>query len=670
MGRLMKPRLLQGAAILGFAVFATGCASTATGISQSRLASTSSPQTLTAQAPRGTVMAVVRYPAFVETAAQDKFYNAYARKAIGGSISSYDAASPEVQGIADSMILKSNYFALSLFKELAERMPEHSVLLSPHAIKLDENGHLTSEPMTQAESLANIVTVDFAAYTFPDPKKMMESEPLTFGDIVTPLVTVRTDHRASAATQGVLLTSRPLLRGAVANGRKTTVEGLTDIQNGSLDTQIAELDFITYLNGTAPVSVVSKPFASRPSPNTLTTLPIEKIKLNGDQLRQLDDQQTGVIDPLEDKFSAGFANQIVAMINQTDVNKAAMVRRAGAISQFDQSLAALTLVGSSDADYQARARYAERLLEAEQKYLSVQSLRLFDGVHNGEMGAQVRDMLKAEYDILEKRRALARKQNISTGLAVLAVVAAGAAIASENGSSRTTIGEQLAINALIQGAIFSGTQAFSYKRRSANVGNNYLSSIVPTLDEQISVQLDLIDSNETITAIRFEDLRAKLQTLYNDKQRSLDTIATRCGYTHSGASKSGTWMGACENGLANGAGVGVLRNADGSAVEYYGYAQNGQPQGAGYMIVHGLTGSHAIEGQFQNGLADGVMRVSKPGKADANRLYRAGQDIGGAPSGQGFISPFDSQNSLISQFANPVALVAHKQPRIKYAAVR
>lgn len=669
MGRLVKPILLQSAAIIGLAVLATGCASTATGISQSRLASFSSAQPLTANAPRGTVMAVVRYPAFIETSAQDKFYEAYARRAIGGSLSSYDAASPEVQGIADSMVLKSNYFALSLFKELAERMPEHSVLLSPHAIKLDENGNLTSEPMTQAESLANVVTVDFAAYTFPDPAKMMNSEPLTFGDIVTPLVTVRTDHRASAATQGVLLASRPLIRGAVANGRKTTAEGLVDIQNGSLDTQIAELDFITHLNGTAPVSVVSRPISTRLSPNTLTTLPIEKIRLDSSQLEQLGDQQAGVIDPLEDKFSAGFANQIIAMINQTDVNKAAMVRRAGAISQFDESLAALTLVGSSDADYQARARYAERLLEAEQKYLSVQSLRLFDGVHNGEMGAQVRDMLKAEYDILEKRRALARKQNISTGLAVLAVVAAGAAIGS-GGSGVNTIGEQLAINALIQGAIFSGTQAFSYKRRSANVGSNYLSSIVPALDEQTSVQLDLIDSNETITAIRFEDLRAKLQTLYDDKQRSLDTIATRCGYTHSGSSRAGTWMGVCNNGLANGAGVGVLRNADGSAVEYYGYAQNGQPQGAGYMIVHGLTGSHALEGQFQNGLANGVMRVSKAGKADVNRLYSAGQDVGSAPRGQGVISPFDNQGGLISQFIKPVAMTKPAQPGLKLAAVQ
>ena len=658
MSRHIKPILLQGVAMLGLGVLATGCASTATGVSQSKLNSISSAQTLSAQVSPGTVMAVVRYPAFIETAAQDKFYDAYGSKAIGGSISSYDASSPEVVAIADSMILKSNYYALSLFKELAERMPEHSVLLSPHSIKLDENGKLTSVPMTQAESLANVVSVDFAAYTFPDPKKMMQSEPLTFGDIVTPLVTVRTDSRASATTQGVLLTSRPMLRGAVANGRKTTAAGLVNIQNGRLETEVAELDFITYLNGTAPVQVVSQPISSRRSDNTLSVLPIEKIKLDGNALKSLNsDTQAGVVDPLEDKFSAGLANQIIAMINDTDVNKAAMLRRASAISQFDESLAALTLVGSSDADYVSRERYAERLLEAEQKYLSVQSLRLFDGVHNGEMGAQVRDMLQAEYDVLEKRRELARQQNIATGLTVLAAVAAGAAI-TQAGDSISTIGQQIAINTVLNTAIFAGHQAFSYKRRSDAIGSNYLNSIAPALDAQTSVSVDLIDSNETITAIRFEDLRAKLQTLYDEKQRSLDTIATRCGYTHSGTSKSGTWMGVCDGGLANGPGVGVLRNADGSAVEYYGYAQNGQPQGPGYMIVHELDSSYALEGQFQNGLADGVMRVSKSGKSDTNRLYSAGQDVGSAPSGQGVISPFDGQSIFSSGLTSLPALGA------------
>ena len=98
------------------------------------------------------------------------------------------------------------------------------------------------------------------------------------------------------------------------------------------------------------------------------------------------------------------------------------------------------------------------------------------------------------------------------------------------------------------------------------------------------MQANLIDSNETITAFRHEDLREQLQTRYQDNHRAFDTIATRCGYIHDGTLKSGIWIGMCENGLANGAGMGVLRS-NYAAVEYYGYAQNGKPQGPGYLIV-------------------------------------------------------------------------------------
>jgi len=650
MGRHIKSILLQSAALLGLATLVTGCAGTATGIKLSHLNKVSSPQKLTADVPRGTIMAVVRYPAYIETAAQDKFYDLYGRRTIGGFSSSDDAGHEEVSAIADIMILKSNYFALSLFKELAERMPEHSVLLSPHAIGLDANGQLTSTPMTQAESVPNVVSVDFAAYTFPDAKRMMEGEPLSFGDIITPLVTVRADHRGSAATQGVLLTSRPTLRGAVANGRQTMAQSLVNIETGKFDGNIAELDFITYLNNTVPERVVHQTLIADPEQNTISTLPIEKIQLDSDIINSFNDPNATLTDPLEKTFSAGLANKIVGMINQMDIKKASMFGYAGAISKFDESLAALTLIESNDADYQSRAKYAERFLEAEQKYLSVQSLRLFDGVYNGELGAQVRDTLKAEYDILEKRRALARKQNISAGLTGLATIGAAAVLANGGARQRncrqaSTADELIRCrrrqNALIRRGVFTGGQGSSYKRRGQIIGSNYFSSIIPALDEQISVQVDLIESNETITAIRFEDLRTKLKTLYKEKQRALETAATQCGYTNSGTERSGTWIGVCENGLANGAGVGVLRNVDGSAVEYYGYAQNGQPQGAGYMIIHSLRGSYALEGQFQNGLADGVMRVSKAGENDVNRLYRLGEDAGAAPRGRGAISPFN-----------------------------
>jgi len=145
-------KFCMAALLLTTTMLATGCASTATGAKQSAMVGLAKAETLKTQMPEGGVMAVIRYPAVVETNAKDAYYKAFESSAIGGTVSGGDAA--ERQSIADSVIVKSNYFALSLYKEMAARLPDHAILLSPHAVKLGADGKLTSEPITQAESFA------------------------------------------------------------------------------------------------------------------------------------------------------------------------------------------------------------------------------------------------------------------------------------------------------------------------------------------------------------------------------------------------------------------------------------------------------------------------------------------------------------------------------------
>ena len=650
-------KICMSAVLLATTALATGCASTATGAKQSAMVGIAKAETLKTATPEGSVMAVIRYPAVVETSAKDAYHKAFENAAIGGSVSSKSDVS-EIQSVADSVIVKSNYFALSLYKELAARLPEHSVLLSPHAVKLDANGKLTSEPITQAESLPNVVSVDFATYSYPDAKKMMGDKPLTFGDLITPLVSVRTDHRASVPTQGVLFASAPLIPYAAGNGREDAVEELAMMQKGQFDKTVPELDFISFLKKGKRATVPSKSLKGGMQDNVVTSYPVEKVKLDGVALSRLASANDGTVDPLERVFSDAMADKVINIINNTDTQKAVMANKAAAIAEYDPSLAALTYVGSDALDYNARLRYAERLLEAERKYLSVQSLRVFDGIHNGEMGAQMRDMIMAEYKVLEERRKLARKQNQATAFAILGAVAAGAAIGNSGGGNqcrdartqreyndcqrraqRTNYGNQVLTNLAIQGAMVAAQEAIALNSLSKSVGSNYLSSIVPALEQQTSITVDMLDSSETITAIRYEDLKSKLQNLYSTKQRSLDTIATRCGFSD-GAALSGTWMGVCEGGQANGSGVGVLKKADGTSVEYYGYARGGVANGAGFMVVHETSGSYSLEGNFVNGVAEGPVRVSKAGQADKLRTYRAGKDVGTSSSAPS--SPFNT----------------------------
>ena len=646
------------ALFLGSSALATGCASTAKGAKQSAMVGMAKAETLQTQAPDGSAMTVIRYPAVVETSAKQAYYAAFENSAIGGGAAkSGDAA--ERESVADSVIVKSNYFALSLYKELAARLPEHTVLLSPHALKLDENGELTSEPITQAESLPSVISVDFATYSYPDAGKMMGDKPLTFGDLVTPLISVRADHRAQASTHGLLFASTPLIPYAAGKSQQDAVDSLSVMQKGQFDRSVPELDFVSFLTKSDRSNVPSKTLRGGLADNVVTAYPIEKIKLDGVALSQLDTANDGSVDPLERVFSDAMADNIINIVNNTDTQKAVMANKAAAIADYDPSLAALTYVGADSADYNARLRYAERLLDAERKYLSVQSLRVFDGIHNGEMGAQMRDMIMAEYEVLEERRKLARKQNQATAFAILGAVAAGASIANGGSSNncgdartqneynncirraqRTNIGNSVLTNLAVQGAMVAAQEAIALNQRSKAIGSNYLSSIVPALEQQTSVTVDLLDSSETITAIRYEDLKTKLQGLYSNQQRSLDVVATRCAFgLENTATLSGTWMGVCEGGHANGVGSGVFKKADGSAVEYYGYASQGLPNGSGFMIVHEASGSHALEGNFVNGLAEGPVQVSKAGQADRLRTYRAGQDVGSASSSP--LSPFN-----------------------------
>jgi len=466
----MMKQVLLASSLLALGAFATGCASTAKGVKNSVVNASVPSESLRADVPDGGVLAVIRYPAMVEDSAKDAYHRAYAKRAIGGTTGRGVTNTVETVAVADGTIIKSNYYALSLYKELAAKLPEHGVLLSPHAIKLGPGGELTSEPMTSAEELPSVVSVDFATYSFPDSKKMMKDVPLTFGDLITPLVTVRTDHRAAAPTQGLLMASKPLVSRAAAEGREVALDIYTD----------------------------------------------------------------------------GMARRIVALINGLDTDKAVMMGKAASVAEFDPSLAALTFVGSDK---------AHEVLETQRK-LQRQKANATLGAIGGVIGGLV---------IGSQCRARTRSSSSN---------AYRQCVQQNDPTVRRSSGNVLLGNAMIQAGILAAKEASEKARLSQQVASNYLNSIVPVLEQQTTVTVDLLDSNETITAIRYEDLQAKLQSLYTSRQRALDTVATQCAYLGEDGVKRGTWLGVCDGGLANGSGAGVLESGE-DVVEYYGYAKNG-----------------------------------------------------------------------------------------------
>lgn len=617
------------AAVAALAV--TGCAATATGTQSSQMLMPAGElSTFNKETPESAALVVVRFPATVAPDAMDAYNAAFSNSPIGGSLSSEVAGSDDANKIAESVLVKSNYFAMSLYDQLSERLPDETVLLAPHEIKLDATGKLTSESVTGADDHPHVLGVEFVSYSFPDIGKMMEPEPITFGDLLTPLVVVTTDHRAKAPTQGVILASDALKSSAAGQGRSVARMAVSNFESGVFDDPERPLALIGALSGGSSASPPTRRMATNLDVNAVQSYGIEKVIIDRAAIDTFKTSPDTPVDPLASKYTGPLAQRLIDMLNDIDIDKAVMVDRAEAIAEFDNDIAALSTVGLSSPDYINRFSSASDLVRYERKFLSLQSEKLFEGIYDGEQGRQVREMIVSEYEVLAERRRLAQQQNIAAGAAVLSAVAAGAAASQDNFAN--DINARIAAQVATAAATAATVRAVSVNRQSKALGDNYLTAMAPALAEQIEIQVDVLGSTVDVTAGSFDQFRTQLQGLYADAARGLDTVSSECGFTHSDGG-IGRWTGICNGASANGVGLGVITLADGTAVEYYGNAVNGSPEGVGYMIVHGASGTVSYEGEFRGGQPTGVVRVAAPGKPYELRIFDNGVDTGAAPEG-------------------------------------
>lgn len=572
----------------------------------------------------------LRYPAMVAKEAEDRFLSAYAREVFGGRIRNGGFAGPDSDQVARSMIAKSNYFAMSLYQELSMQLPEATVLLSPHLVYLDSDDELASRPILATEGIPSVLTLDFAIYSFPDTSQMMDAPPLTFGDVVTPLAVVQSDHWTRPATNGLLLASTPLMEvawlqsDAIAHEEFEGRLALRPID----DTR--SLDLVRRLNGAVPdnLDIPTKAVrSSRESVGAVENYPLEKIILDGELLRNPDPGT----DPFRQDFASGVVSRIEKALKDIDHDRATFSDRQKLMAEFDPALAFAFMAQADDESVRARLRLAQKLIQAERRFLAAQSRKVYEGVHDGSFGNAMREMLMSEYNLLERRRELARRQNMQTALAVIAAVGAAYAGSQVSDNGGYDYGMAAMADVLLVGAIAAVESAFATSATSKQIGENFLLQMAPALEEQITVQVDLVEGEEQITARDHREFRRQAVALYNRRARSMTVdIQTDCTFRHPSASGQGRWYGACADGLATGHGYGVVRTDADAAIEFFGQAERGAANGAGAMIVHapGVVGATYFEGRFRNGLPDGTLRVETAGRGPEVRVFSDGIDRG------------------------------------------
>jgi hypothetical protein len=619
-------------ALLLIASLMSGCAGTARGMKSSVLEHDATLSVVDNSLSRADAMVVIRYPAIVDEDAASDYFRAFEQNVIGSNFQSDPTTRRDSQNIAQSIIAKSNYFAMSLYRELQAELPPHSVLLSPHLLVLDEQGGLSSTPLLATEELPSVVTIDFNVYSHPDPRKIMDAEPLTFGDIITPLFVVHANRWLRPSTHGLLLSSDPILRAAWVQAELQAENQFNFRYEESSQVYRRPLDFIRFLeggynlSGDMPLKSVGQ---ARRDVIAVEQYPIEKIRMEGEVVAALaTDHQ---VDPFAEDFVKGAASRIEEALNRVDHDRATFFARQQALARFDPELANAFLAQSRDQSTLARKQLAETLIEAERKFLATQSASLYEGTYEGTYGDQTRQMIAAEYRLLEERRQLARTQNWNTALAIVAM--AGAVYAGSNSNSSNVFHSRTMGNLMMLSSLWAMNSAMAASAQSRSIGENFLLQMAPAIDRQVSIQIEWLQSTKEITARDFSEFRDKTLALYQGSIRSIDhAFDPQCQFFHPALDTVGRWFGGCFGGLASSSGYGLIIDQDGDTIEYVGSARSGRASGTGAMIFRSPHDVGAIyyEGSFSEGLPDGVVQVEEPGRKPRVRKFRAGVDKGAA----------------------------------------
>ena len=177
------------------------------------------------------------------------------------------------------------------------------------------------------------------------------------------------------------------------------------------------------------------------------------------------------------------------------------------------------------------------------------------------------------------------------------------------------------------------------------MGSNFRLAMSPILAEQVDVQVDLLDGSETISAASFAELQDKMQDAYSRKVRVMDQVSSECAFNDASGAM-GRWVGECSSGVASGRGVGTVKRADGTGVEYYGNAAAGFAHGIGYLVVNDKRAPYSLEGNFVTGQADGPMHVIRTGSRESLRQYSNGKDTGNVTTG--FTAPRLHKKPLVA----------------------
>ena len=123
-GKVIFRSEIRLALIMALLAVVTGCAGTATGARSSAMNGAADVEVTDYSLSRADALVVIRYPAIIHADAQEPYFHAFSINAIGGEVPPANRTKKVTTRIAQSVIAKSNYYVMSLYREFGRNCRE------------------------------------------------------------------------------------------------------------------------------------------------------------------------------------------------------------------------------------------------------------------------------------------------------------------------------------------------------------------------------------------------------------------------------------------------------------------------------------------------------------------------------------------------------------------
>lgn len=571
---------------------------------------------------------IIHYPALVADNAFNIFAGAYGGRVVGfpGETSGTYSVT-EVAPYVREAINKTEYLALEFYRILAAKLPEGSVVLAPQEI-VAVNGHLIASALNDYPP--SLVEVDLFAYRYPI-QKLMFNVPLTFGDLASPIVSIRTAFQASPTTFGAISLNELYMKPA-----QQELNGFFSGYGEKLPSGLG-MNLVDYLAQPAAgdKDLVVKTSGELPRPaNTLLVIPLQNVAMPQYPIKKEQDHANSpfaaVLNP--------YANIVVDALNQLDHYQAGRDKWINYLALYDEELARKQPAVQVDRGEKARLALIGKYAEKERKFLAEVSQRHFKKAYSGVYGQGMRKLLADELDYIERMRDQEEELSQIKLLSALTVINSALGIASGNQSIVNQGNQTLpelgkSLNAVGK----AGNEAAAAFQR--DIGALYL--------KHAEVQSVMFEGEKEIQAGTLSELREKLKSHYLEKTSSYPPIRSwvqqqkatdiaspdwiqdpqsLCWLNKKSLEADAVrWTGLCASGKAEGHGLASFYIGDRYVGEYEGEMRDGLANGWGVRIAKEKESArfNKIEGKFENGQPVGIVLVNRPGEKPKHEEYKA-----------------------------------------------